>query len=327
MSTYYDPYAGLGDDRSWHKAQFHMHNTVVGADGRPHESMDGMDRFFQEYKDADYSIVAHSTHNEFFDTSAVDARVGITSYGNEEYVDYDGILLVGAKRAHRGEPQDVIDEVVADGGFAVICHPNQNPGLNEVSDLIPTLLTPEMSRKLTGAIGVEVYTGCLARRQMAGVGFGVSLAADYWDDALTSGRLLWGFAVDDSHQGYEINVGWTEVLTRSTDFATVKGAVHHGAVVASRGMRLFGWSFDGTTLTVEADLPYLRTFSSEYRFIGAAGEELARTTGRSASYTLSGDETYVRVEARHDDGSVLWTQPLLRTDVFGAALADRGVTV
>jgi len=316
MATYYDPYAGFGDERSWHKAQFHMHNTVVGPDGRPHESMEGMDRFFQEYKDADYSILAHSTHNGFLDTSGLDAELGLTSYGNEEYVDYDGILLVGARRAYRGEPQDVIDEIVADGGFAVICHPNQNPGLNAVSDLIPTLLTREMSRQLTGAVGVEIYTGCLARRQMSGVGFGVSLAADYWDEALTEGRLLWGFAVDDSHQGYEINVGWTEVLTTSTDFSTVKEAVRRGAIVASRGMRLFGWAFDGATLTVEADLPYLRTHTTEYRFVGAGGKELARSSGRSGSYTLRGDEPYVRVEARHDDGSVLWTQPLVRTDLF-----------
>jgi hypothetical protein len=317
MTTYYDPYAGFGDGRTWHKAQFHMHNYTYDENGAPlHESMEGMEAFFREYRDADYSIVAHSTHNGWLDTSELDAKVGITSFGNEEYVDYDGILLVGASRVHRGSPQEVIDACAAEGGFAIICHPNQNPALNAAYDRIPPLLTREMSIPLTGALGVEIYNGCLARRQWSGVGFGLSLAVDYWDDALTSGRLLWGFATDDSHQGYEINVGWTEILASSTDFATIKAAAQAGVVVASRGMRLFDWSFDGELLEVEADLPYHRTYSAEYRFIGRDGAELARELGRRGRYRLRGDEPYVRVETRNDDGSVLWTQPLLRTDLF-----------
>ena len=316
MPDYYDPYVGFGlDDRVWHKAQFHMHCATV-QDGKHVETLEGMEAVFQEYKDADYTIVAAATHNDWLDTSAASESVGITSYGNEEYVDFDGILLVGAKRAHRGAPQDVIDEVVADGGFAIICHPNQNPGLNAVSDLIPPLLTREMSIPLTGATGVEIYTGCLARRQWDGVGFGVSLATDYWDQALTSGRLLWGFATDDSHTGYEVNIGWTEILTTSTEFQAVKDASRRGAVVPSRGMRLFDWNFDGELLAIEADLPYLRTFETEYRFIGDGGRELARSRGRRAEYQPTGEETYVRVEARNDDGSTLWTQPLLRKDRF-----------
>lgn len=316
---YYDPYQGFGsDDRRWLKAQFHMHNYRKAEDGTLYESLDGMESFFQEYKDCDFQIVAHSGHNKLLDTSALDEPIGIRSFPNEEYVDYDGILLVGSKRAHRGEPQDVIDACVADGGFAIICHPNQNPALNAVSDLIPTLLTQEMSKPLTGAVGVEIYTGCLSRRQMSGVGFGLSLATDYWDEALGSGRLLWGFATDDSHQGYEINVGWTDILAGSDDFAAVKDAVRRGAVVASRGMRLYDWAFDGARLEVEADLPYLRTFDAEYSFIGSGGKVLHSARGRRASYEVDGSEPYVRVEARNADGSILWTQPLLRDDVFGA---------
>ena len=316
MSDYYDPYVGFGgDDRRWLKSQFHMHNSRV-VDGRHVEDIEGMDAVFQEYKDCDYQIVAAATHNDYVETSHLDERIGIRSFGNEEYVDYDGILLVGISRAHRGEPQDVIDACVAEGGFAVICPPNQNPMLNEVSDMIPTLLTKEMSRSLTGAVGVEIYTGCLSRRQWDGVGFGLSLATDYWDEALSSGRRLWGFATDDSHQGYEVNVGWTEILAAADDFATVKASVERGALTASRGMRLYGWKFDGRRLEVEADLPYLRAFEAEYSFIGDGGAVLHRETGRTASYELSGDERYVRVEARSGDGSVIWTQPLLRADAF-----------
>lgn len=315
--SYYDPYAGFGsDDRKWFKSQFHMHNVTFDEQGNFREGLEGIEAFLREYKAAHYDIVAHSTHNGWFDTSHLDEVIGLRTYNNEEYVDLDGILLVGAQREHRGEPQAVVDEINAAGGFAVICHPNQNPKLGEANSMIPPLLTREDSIPLTGVVGVEIYNGCLPRRHWDGVGFGLGLATDYWDDALVSGRLLWGFGGDDSHQGYEINVGWTEILAESDDFDVVKAAVQRGTLTASRGMRLFGWNFDGETLEVEADLPYFRTYSAEYRFVGAGGEVLAREVGQSASYRLAGDELYVRVEARNDDGSVLWTQPLLRDDAF-----------
>ena len=175
MSDYYDPYVGFGgDDRRWLKSQFHMHNSRV-VDGRHVEDIEGMDAVFQEYKDCDYQIVAAATHNDYVETSHLDERIGIRSFGNEEYVDYDGILLVGISRAHRGEPQDVIDACVAEGGFAVICHPNQNPMLNEVSDMIPTLLTKEMSRSLTGAVGVGRGHTHAENASARGV-------IDYWKD-------------------------------------------------------------------------------------------------------------------------------------------------
>jgi hypothetical protein len=314
---YYDPYSGYGsDERRWLKSQFHMHNVTFDEEGKFRETIDGMEAFFREYKAAHYDIVAHSPHNGWFDTSHLDEVVGIRSFNNEEYVDLDGILLVGARREYRGKPQAVVDEVNADGGFAVICHPNQNPELGEVSDLIPPLLTREVSVPLTGVAGVEIYNGCLPRRHWDGVGFGLGLATDYWDDALSSGRLLWGFGGDDSHQGYEINVGWTEILAESDELSSVVAAVKRGALTASRGMRLFGWTFNGTTLEVEADLPYYRTYDAEYSFIGEGGRVLARERGRTAKYEIPGSEPYVRVEARNDDGSVLWTQPLLRDDVF-----------
>jgi hypothetical protein len=319
MAEYYNPYQGFGnnDNRRWLKSQFHSHNSSVDAEGKHQETLDGMLEYFTEYKDADYQIVCQATHNGWLDTSHLDEVVGIRSFNNEEYVDYDGLCLVGCKSGHVGDPQSVVDAALAEGAFVIICHPNQNPELTRAfPGIIPELLTWEQSKALVGPIGVDVYTGCLPRRHWNGVGFGIGLATDYWDEELSRGRLLWGFACDDSHQGYEINVGWTEVLAAADDFETVKAAVHAGALTASRGMRLYGWEFDGSTLRVEADLPYQRVYQSEYRFIGEGGSVLHVERGRSASYQLSGDERYIRVEARNDDGSVLWTQPLLNRDSF-----------
>lgn len=315
--TYYDPYADMPSDGRWMKAQFHLHHLLPPQAGsmKREESAEPIEPIFKEYKAADYAIVAASSYHSWYDTAEIAERVGLRSYNGQEYVRYDGILLIGTSSFLAGTPQEAIDACNAQGGFAVICHPNQNPALP--SPPVPAPLTREMSRPLTGAVGVEVYNGCLPRRHWQGIGFGAGLATDYWDEALTSGRKLWGFGTDDCHDGFEINVGWTEIFAPSDDFSVVKQAIQHGQIVASRGMRLYDWSFDGATLSVEADMPYYRAYEADYRFVGAGGTVLASHTGRFAQYTLSGDEPYVRVEARHADGSILWTQPLLRKEYFG----------
>jgi hypothetical protein len=316
VTTYYDPYRALANEPgAWRKAQFHLHHIRVNADANGFtESLEPVEEIFREYKAADYSIVGQSSYRDLYDTSDIATRAGLVSINGQEYVRRDGILLMGISSFKDGEPQDVVDATVADGGFAVLCHPNPNPELK--GPMFPPPLTSDESRPLTGLAGVEIYNGCLSRRQFKGVGLGSGIATDYWDEALSSGRRLWGFANDDSHDRFEINVGWTEIWAASTEYADIKAAIDRGSIVASRGMRLMAWDFDGDQLTVEADLPYFRAHSADYRFIGQGGEVLHTATGRHATYRLRGDEPYIRVQATAADGSILWTQPLLRSDAF-----------
>jgi len=60
----------------------------------------------------------------------------------------------------------------------------------------------------------------------------------------------------------------------------------------------------------------MRTHEAEYRFIADGGKVQGTDIGRVGRYEVSGDESYVRVEARNADGSTLWTQPLLARDRF-----------
>jgi hypothetical protein len=316
LPTYYDPYAALSEvPGRWHKAQFHLHHIRMNPDGADFtESLEPMEEIFREYKAADFALVGPSSYRDLYDSSEIAERVGLTAINGQEYVERDGILLMGISSFKEGGPQEVVDATRADGGFAVLCHPNQNPELK--GDLFPPQLTGELSRPLTGLAGVEVYNGCLSRRQMNGVGFGSGIATDYWDEALSSGRRLWAFASDDSHDRFEINVGWTEIWTASSAFSEIKASIDRGSIVASRGMRLFGWDFDGERLTVEADLPYYRAYSADYKFIGQDGEVLHAAAGRSATYRLRGDEPYVRAQSTAADGSMLWTQPVLSAGAF-----------
>ncbi|SDZ56737.1 hypothetical protein [Herbiconiux ginsengi] len=316
----YNPYAGLHDEPgAWQKAQFHLHHLIPDKEGGSSvESAEPLAEIFREYRSADYQIAAQSSYATWLDTAELGDEIGIQTYNGQEYVEYDGILLIGTRRLHVGTPQSVIDGCLDDGGFAVICHPNQNPELSEANPAIPRLLTREMSEALTGAVGVEVYNGCLPHREWNGIGFGSGLATDYWDDALTSGRLLWGFATDDSHDRHEINQGWTDIHAASTGFADVRRAVYRGRLTASRGLRLYDFDLDDSgLLTVEADLPYSREFHTDYTFVGSGGRTLHRAQGQRATFHVGPDESYVRVEARSGDGSMLWTQPVVRAEDFG----------
>lgn len=316
--SYYDPYGDLSRDGRWLKAQFHLHHLKPpGTEFRREETADMLEPVFREYKAAGFEVVAQTSYRGWYDSAEIARSVGLRSFNGQQFREPDGILLIGTSRFHTGTAQEVVDACNAEGGFAIICHPN--PNFDLPAPPFPVMMTQELAHSLQGVIGVEIYNGCLPRAQRHGAGFGLGLATDYWDRELSAGRRLWGFASDDAHWGHEINVGWMEVFAAADDYATVKDAVSRGCIVASRGLRLYDWTFDGKTLSVEADLPYFRSYETEYRFIGCGGEVLATITGRSAQYELSGDEAYVRVEARNGDGSILWTQPLLRTDVFGSA--------
>lgn len=148
--------------------------------------------------------------------------------------------------------------------------------------------------------------------------YGGGLATDYWDEMLSKGHKLWGFGGDDSHFRSEINVGWTYIFARDTGLAAVKSAVSEGALYASTGLTLYDFFFDGKMLRVEADLAHRRTGDVRYQVIGPNGRLLHEQRGAMLEYPLpASDPDYVRVEACSADGAMLWSQPLLREDIFG----------
>ena len=48
---------------------------------------------------------------------------------------------------------------------------------------------------------------------------------------------------------------------------------------------------------------------ADFTFIGLNGNVLKKCSGVCASYTCIGDEGYVRVEVKREDGTMAWIQP------------------
>ena len=93
-----------------------------------------------------------------------------------------GIEDVGRKFDH---PQNVIDHVLAQGGVPFISHPH-------MSGVHSALMAP-----LEGLVGLEIYNAMCQGSGRRG------FSTTQWDELLSNGKRVWGWAADDRHAGPE----------------------------------------------------------------------------------------------------------------------------
>jgi hypothetical protein len=293
---YVNPYSGFHDPgATWYKGNFHVHASPDGGGGRfPVTDVVKM------YREANYQVLTVSMQRTFVDITEIGKGLDMLTVSGIEYVEHDGILLVGIDHFLRGEPQAVIDECTGGGGFAVICHPNW---LSEKG--LPRALTKREMRELRGYVGMEVLTPAIFNRFK-----GSGLATDVWDEFLSAGKLVWGFANDDFHTLFEFDRGWNMICADALDYASLKSAVTRGSLYASSGLSLHQFAFDNEILEVEANFARTPARNIRYEVIGEGGRLLKSEVGRKVKYRLSGDEAYVRVQASSESGAMLWTQPV-----------------
>lgn len=161
-----------------------------------------------------------------------------------------------------------------------------------------------------------------------------------WDKALTLRLteldlgLLYGLATDDSHSYWGPDLtsipgrGWVMVRAAELSENEIIRAMKRGDFYASTGVVVDDFSFDGRTLSVVPTPREGETLT--VRFIGTrmgsdgvdqVGAVLMETTDRPASYTMKGDELYLRAAVTSDlahpdpvakgDLQQAWIQPVL----------------
>jgi hypothetical protein len=162
-----------------------------------------------------------------------------------------------------------------------------------------------------------------------------------WDQALTmrlrdgagDGELLYGLATDDAHDHYAVDAvsvpgrGWIMVRSDSLDADSIVSAMKRGDFYASSGVELEAITFDGKTFEIrikeEPGVDYVTEFigTSEGKGdVGTPGQMLFITNTNPATYTLDGDELYVRARIRstrlhprpyaEGDYETAWVQPV-----------------
>lgn len=192
--------------------------------------------------------------------------------------------------------QRVIDQILHDGGFAILAHPHwaqQN------------YWTCDDARNLNSYTGIEIINGDV----FSGPG---NLATDVWDAALTAGKRVWGFGNDDFHTVRDFHHAWNMALVREETRAGVLDALRHGSLYVSNGASFESIRADGDWIVATCHPDSLFTdVDKTFRFISAGGQVRQVQTGKNpvAAYKAQGDERYIRVELALSWGMAAFSQP------------------
>ena len=149
--------------------------------------------------------------------------------------------------------------------------------------------------------GVEIYNGHYGIEKAIAIGR-QPLYTAFWDELLTAGHRLWGYANDDFHDPEDFANAFNMVLVEEKTAAAVVAAAKAGRSYASTGLLLNSVVVEEQHIQIEVDAPCTGSF------IGPEGRVLAESTGTQFSYR-AGDEVYVRFEAQGDTGRI-FLQPM-----------------
>ncbi len=220
------------------------------------------------------------------------------------------------------------------GVIPYAAHPNLNWSIT-AEDLLKT--DPKLIRHF------EIRNG---EPGMNDLGGGGRLSTEeIWDRVLSTGRVLYAVADDDSHHFYDFgpqltfmpngqgvmrypaNPGRCSIFVRASKLATKpivaafsRGDFYSVCHFTSVPIKFSSYAVDKSGIrlklpsTVIADLGWSKPGENEIRyrtyFIGKDGKVLKVDQSFSPSYSFKGDELYVRVRVEDSDGGVAWTQPV-----------------
>ncbi len=287
------PYDAPGE---WFRGNLHTHTTE--SDGR----RDPGD-VCADYAARGYDFLALSDHDVFTDPDGLSPEPSLTMIPAVE-VSANGPHLLHLDAASAIEPhedrQAAIDDIVDANGIAVLAHPNWQSSFAHWPQ--------DVMADLEGYQGMEVFNGVIERHP------GLAVATDRWDQLLSSGRRIWGFATDDSHAAWDVAQGWISVRAADCSRAAILAAIRAGRFYASTGVSITDVAVDGGRVRVETEN------ADRIDLVSDHGLRQQTVQGSSATFHLPrqlvhrSEHTYVRVECFGPGGARAWLQPMFITD-------------
>lgn len=298
----------------WYRGNTHTHTLNSDGDSAP----DDVVRWYREQR---YHFLVLTDHNYITSVDGLNALHGADEkfiiIKGEEVSDRFGekpIHVNGLNVAQLVQPQGGasvaetiqrnVDAVRAASGVPHINHPN-----------FQWAITAEDLKKVRNDKLFEIFNGHPAVHNEGGGGSpGLE---EMWDDILSSGKLLYGIAVDDAHhfkqpwspEASRPGRGWVMVRAERLEPAAILDAMERGDFYASTGVELAEYRVEQHSITVRVRED--RTSKYRVRFIGKGGKLLQEVVTNPAVYTIRGDEMYVRAKVLESNGKVAWTQPTM----------------
>jgi len=297
----------------WFKGNLHTHTLNSDGDSTP----DDVVRWYREHG---YNFVTITDHNYLTSVDGLNAVHGasdkflvirgeeVTDSFEKKPVHINGLAPESFIKPPGGSSvvnmvQNMVDAIREARGVPSINHPNFGWAItgDELGQIQRTRL-------------FEVFNGHPTVNNLGGGG--VPGLEEVWDRILSSGRLLYGIAVDDAHYfkrpedrtAPRPGTGFVLVRAPRLDPRAIVEAVERGDFYGSTGveMQSIGISMSSLTLAVKQQP------SSKYRiqFIGRQGRVLSEATMSPATYTFKGDEGYVRAKVIESNGAAAWIQPV-----------------
>lgn len=297
----------------WFKGNLHTHTLNSDGDSTPEEVV----RWYREHG---YDFLVLTDHNFLTGVEGLNAMQGasgrflvvrgeeVTSAVDKKPIHVNGLdvsRLVEPPAATTvvGMVQGMVDGIRAADGAPSINHPNFGWAISA-----DELAAVQRTRLF------EVYNGHPQVNNLGGGG--VPGLEEVWDRVLTSGRLLYGIAVDDAHHfkrpwdstASSPGHGWVYVQSPALEPRALVQALEQGRFYSSTGVELQAAHASSTELHIVVKA----TSFSRYRiqFIGGGGRVLREVAAPEARYAFAGDERYVRAKVIESNGTVAWTQPV-----------------
>jgi hypothetical protein len=300
----------------WFKGNTHTHTLNSDGDSTP-------DEVVRWYREHGYHFLVLTDHNFLTSVDGLNALHGASGkflvIPGEEVTDRFGekpIHVNGLNLKRFVEPQGGastvetvqrnVDAVRAAEGIPHINHPN-----------FGWAISAEDLKKIRNDKLLEIFNGHPLTNNLGGGGRpGME---EVWDLLLTSGRVIYGIAVDDAHhfkRPWDRNAshpgrGWVVVRAPELSAIRLMEAMERGDFYASTGVELSDYTVTDDAIAIairsSGDVAYTT------RFIGSGGAVLAESTSNPAVYRREGSELYVRAKVIDSNGNLAWTQPVFRS--------------
>ncbi len=300
------------EKQRWFKGNTHTHTLNSDGDSTPYDVV-------KWYREHGYNFVFITDHEYITNVGVLNELFGkagsFVVISGQEVTDrfdskplhinalgIDSVVMPNALAGSVATLQKNIDDVRAKGGVPQLNHPN-----------FGWALTAAEIKQLKNITLVEIFNGHPLVNNLGGGGS--PSAEQIWDDVLSSGRVMYGIADDDSH--YFKRPGdktaplpgqaWVYVRASELTPTAVLSALDRGDFYASTGVELEEYSADGSGIALKIK----EQRGSKYRieFIGRGGRVFAESAQSPATYRFKGNELYVRAKVYESNGKFAWTQP------------------